>query len=650
MKIDYDRSLNAGQLEVVKNGEGYCLVLAGAGSGKTRTLVYRVAYLLENGVSPKELLLLTFTIKAAKEMLSRVESLLGNSLSGMWGGTFHHVCNRILRKFAPRLGLSQNYIILDDEDSKALFAQCIRDVNSDKSVKGFPSAGFFSYLRGISINTLQPWEDILRNMFEEFTQFYFPIKQVFEMYEKRKQEGGLVDFDDLLLLTYRMLRSDKEIRDYYARRFKYVLVDEYQDTSSLQAEIVELLSSHYRNLMVVGDDAQSIYSFRGATIENILNFPKRHPDAKVFYLNQNYRSTPEVIYLANCTIENNQRAFKKQLKAVTIDSGELPLVASFGSAEDEARFIADQIGLFLDEGISANQIAVLFRASYHSAKLELSLASRGIGYIMRGGVRFFEQAHIKDVIAYLRVLYNPKDYMAWQRLLCLYPGIGPQTAKKLYLLLRDMDLFDITTEGLPRVSGKAKGSLRKIVNIFSSIKNLSLSEACRYILEEGYWDYLRENFDDYTQRQEDLIYLLDFLKGYQDLETLFSDIGLNENFKKELGGTDSVILSTVHQAKGLEWEVVFVMGVIDGQFPHAKSLREEGGIEEERRLFYVALTRAKRHLIITSPTMSFDYRFGGYVPKRSTFIEELPKDGYKEFCVGGINPTPIWEKDWFSSH
>ncbi len=641
MKINYAEALNSEQLAVVKEGEGYCLVLAGAGSGKTRTLVYRVAYLLEHGISPNELLLVTFTIKAAREMLSRVESLLDDSLSGMWGGTFHHICNRILQKFAPRIGLPRNYLIIDDEDSQALFAQCIRDVNSNKVSKGFPSAGFFSYLRGISLNTLRPWEEVLSTRFEEFGQFYFLIKEVFDLYERRKREGSLVDFDDLLFLTYRLLKNDSQVREYYSQRFKYVLVDEYQDTSLLQAEIVELLSSYHRNLLVVGDDAQSIYSFRGATVENILSFPRRHPDAKVFYLNQNYRSTPEVLYLANCAIKNNQRVFEKQLKAVAIESGELPLVAKFNSPEEEARFVAEQIGLFLQEGIAPTQIAVLFRASYQSAKLELALASRGIEYVMRGGVRFFEQAHIKDVLAYLRVLYNPKDYVAWQRLLCLYPGIGPQTARKLYPLLQTMEISDLKLERMGRISGKAKDSLKKITRLFSVIRELPLSEACRYILEEGYWNFLQENFEDYTQRQEDLIYLLDFLRGYQDLESLFSDIGLNENFRKDLKG-GGVILSTVHQAKGLEWEVVFVIGVVDGQFPHAKSFREEYGIEEERRLFYVALTRAKKHLIITAPTMSFDYQFGGYVPKRSTFIEELPKDGYKELCMDGIGPDFIW--------
>ncbi len=643
MRIDYSSALNAEQRRVVLEGDGYSLVLAGAGSGKTRTLVYRVAYLLERGVDPREILLVTFTIKSAKEMLSRVKSLLREDVTSMWGGTFHHVCNRILRKFAPKLGLPQNYIIIDEEDSKALFAQCIREVKEDKDLKGFPGAGFFTYLKGISVNTLTPWEEILRERFEEFSDYFFAIKEVFSRYESRKREGFLVDFDDLLWLVYSLLRKDGEVRDYYAERFRYILVDEYQDTSVLQAEIVELLGSKHKNLLVVGDDAQSIYSFRGASVENILNFPKRHPEAKVFYLKQNYRSTPQVLYLANASIENNLMGYRKHLEAVRSGLGEVPIVARVASPEEESRFIADQIALFLDEGIPPQEIAVLFRSSYQCAKLELALASRGIEYTMRGGIRFFEQSHIKDVLAYLRVLYNPRDFLAWQRLLCLYPGIGPQTARKLFNILQDLDFSLDSIDAMPRISAKAKKSLERIFSIFSTIRTLSLEESCKYVLEQGYWDYLQQNFEDYFQRQEDLLYLLDFLKGYKDLESLFSDLGITESYKKEVGSREgnSIVLSTVHQAKGLEWEVVFVLGVVDGQFPHAKSLREPGGIEEERRLFYVALTRAKNHLIITSPSMGFDYRVGTYTPRTSTFIDELPRDGYKEF-----SPTYASRFEW----
>ncbi len=633
--IDYRKELNPEQYRVVSEGDGYCLVLAGAGSGKTHTLVYRVAYLLDQGVRPEEILLVTFTIKASREMLSRVETLLGRPLEGIWGGTFHHICNRILRKFSPRLGVPQNYIIVDEEDARALFSQVIRDVVPQDLRKSFPSPGFFSYLRGLAVNTMRPWEDLLRERFSEYADHFFLIGHVFDEYRKRKREADVLDFDDLLVMAYRLLNEHPDVRDYYSRKFRYVLVDEYQDTSRLQARFVEVLASTHKNLLVVGDDAQSIYSFRGASVENILEFTDRHPSARVFFLNTNYRSTPEVLYLANSSIENNFRGYQKRLKAVQ-GEGELPIVARFSSAEEESAFIAQQIEFFLDEGVSPSQIAVLFRTTYHSAKLELALAHRGIDYVMRGGMRFFEQAHIKDVLAYLRVLYNPKDHMAWQRILCMYPGIGPQTAKRLYLILRDVDLSNLgNLEG--RWSAKVKTAWEKIRYVFSAIQGLSAYEACKLILDSGYWDYLRENFEDYTSRQEDLIYLLDFLKGYRDLESLFSDIGLSENFKRpQRESSDAVVLSTVHQAKGLEWEVVFVMGVVDGQFPHSKSFREENGIEEERRLFYVALTRAKRHLIITAPTMSFDYRFGGYFTRRSSFIEELPRDGYRE-----LSPLPI---------
>ncbi len=638
-KINYAAELNDEQLSVVMNGEGYCLVLAGAGSGKTRTLVYRVARLIEQGINPKEILLLTFTIKAAKEMTSRVEGLLDIPAGGLWGGTFHHVANRILRKFAPRIGYPQNFVIMDNEDSKALFAQCIRDVN-EGPIKGFPTAGFFNTIKGLAANRITNWQ-VLMGDYPQYNEFFYKIKEVFAQYKQRKIDGNLMDFDDLIFYLYRLLSEYEDVRLKYSRQFKYVMVDEYQDTSLLQAKIVELFSSCHKNLLVVGDDAQSIYSFRGATVENILDFPKQYPGAKVFHLSKNYRSTPQVVYLANNSIQNNVRGFQKALKAVYEKEGELPLVARVSTAEEEARFIAGHIEEFLEEGIAPNSIAVLFRSSYHCAKLELSLAGRGVPYIMRGGIRFFEQAHIKDVLAYLRLLYNPKDYLAWQRVLCMYPGVGPQTARKLFTLLGRIEFGSLLEQAksIKRIPKKAKSAIETVAGVFAQIKDIPLYEACRTILESGYVEYLSQNFDDASSRQEDLVFLLDFLRGYNDLESLFSDIGITENFRGERNApaSDSIVLSTVHQAKGLEWDVVFVMGVVDGQFPHSKSIKEELAIEEERRLFYVALTRAKKFLIITSPAMGFDYRAGGYLERRSSFIDELPRDGYQDFSPAGTN-------------
>ncbi len=638
-KIDYASALNDEQLDVVMNGDGRCLVLAGAGSGKTRTLVYRVAKLIEQGVSPNEILLLTFTIKAAKEMTSRVEQITGISPKGIWGGTFHHVANRILRKYAPRIGYPQNFVIMDSEDSKALFAQCIRDVN-DEGIKGFPSAGFFDAVKGLAVNKMMDWQVIMED-YPEYNEFFYKIKEVFIQYKQRKVDGNLMDFDDLIFFLYKLLSDHQDIRERYSRQFRYVMVDEYQDTSLIQAKIVSLFSSYHKNLLVVGDDAQSIYSFRGATVENILDFPKEYNNVKVFHLEKNYRSTPQVVYLANTSIRNNARGFQKALQAVYEKEGELPLVVRLSTAEEEAHFIARHIEDFLDEGISPSSIAVLFRSSYHAAKLELSLASRGLSYIMRGGIRFFEQAHIKDVLAYLRLLYNPKDYLAWQRILCMYPGVGPQTARKLFTLLGNIDFNRLLDQigQLKRVPKKAKEAVNVVADIFLQIDGVSLYEASRIIIESGYLEYLTQNFDDAASRQEDLVFLMDFLRGYDDLEALFSDIGITENFKKEAGSQpeESIILSTVHQAKGLEWEVVFVMGVVDGQFPHSKSMKEERFVEEERRLFYVAITRAKKYLVITSPAMGFDYRAGGYFERRSSFIEELPADGYQDFSPAGIS-------------
>ncbi len=642
MQIDYAKHLNPQQLKVVSEGDGYVLVLAGAGSGKTRTIVYRVAYLLENGVHPDEILLLTFTIKAAKEMLGRVEKLLGTKISGIWGGTFHHIANRILRKFSPKIGLSQNYLIIDDEDAKSLIAQSCKELGFNTK-NGMPSPSTLKHIKGLSINTMQGCKQIIEQYFEQFLPLYWQISKVLSLYEEKKKENNLLDFDDLLQYCFHILSSNETIRKTLSRKFKYVLVDEYQDTSLIQAKIVELLSSYHKNLLVVGDDAQSIYSFRGATVENILSFPKNYPNTKTFHLSQNYRSTPEVLYLANATVEKSCIGYKKKLIPISKSCGEIPLVVKTDSQEEEANFIANQISMMIDEEkISPEQIAVLVRTSYQAAKLELSLAYKGIPYRIRGGLRFFEQAHIKDVLAFFRIFYNPTDFLSWQRIVCMFPGVGNQTAQKLFPLCPQIVKGTIP-QSLPKLSKKSQAAIESLSSIFSFIQKNSLSSSCHHIIDTIYLSYLQQAYDEPTSREEDLAFLTDFLSQYDDVESLLSDISISENFKKEnsLGNQEKemVTISTIHQAKGLEWDIVFVMGVVDGQLPHSRSLSDPYQLEEERRLFYVAITRARKQLIITSPTNGFDYRFGASIPKQSRFLDELPPDSFRQLSPYG---SPVW--------
>ena len=394
LHIDYRAELNNEQLEVVLHGDGPCLVLAGAGSGKTRTITYRVAYLIEQGVAPENILLLTFTNKAAKEMLSRVEGLLGSDVTGLWGGTFHSVANRLLRIYGRDIGFNPSFTILDQEDARGLIKVCLKDLKVDTKGRRFPSPakllGMISYSRNASI----PLRQVVEERYANFSELIITFERVEELYAQRKLDAQSMDFDDLLLHTRDMLRKNPVLRDKLSERFQYVLVDEYQDTNSVQAEIVRQLSSVNRNLIVVGDDAQSIYSFRAAQIKNILSFPETYPGCKTFHLTTNYRSTPQILELANASIARNEEQFKKTLRAVC-DDFEKPNMIPASSGSQEAQYVTEQILDLRDEGVELKDMAVLFRASSLSQRLEFELMKRDVPYEYRGGLKFFERAHIK---------------------------------------------------------------------------------------------------------------------------------------------------------------------------------------------------------------------------------------------------------------
>lgn len=637
LTIDYQKELNPEQLQVVLHGDGPCLVLAGAGSGKTRTITYRVAYLLERGVSPEQILLVTFTNKASKEMLSRVESLLGSYPKGLWGGTFHSVANRLLRMYSTQLGYTKNFTILDEEDAKSLIKVCIQILNIDTGEKRFPSPGVLHAMASYARNSGQTLKEVIENRYRNFYELIPIIERVVELYETRKKEADSMDFDDLLLKLRELLFTRDDIRLRLATQFRYVLVDEYQDTNVVQSEIVRQLGSVHGNIVVVGDDAQSIYSFRAAQIQNILGFPQTHPGTKTFRLTTNYRSTPEILAVANASIHQNKDQFEKELSAVRGSLDRPNLVPAQSSAQ-ESQFIAQRILALRDEGMPLSEIAVLFRAAFHSQTLEFELMKRDIPYEYRGGMKFFERAHVKDVIAHLRIRNNPHDEVAWMRVLSLMNGIGLVTAQKMVEQIKRSESLDDVLRLSLKIPSRAQTGWLALGKILYKLSHEEMpSDLIRIVTGGEYQDYLRAEYPDFMDRLEDLEQFAIFAEGYTDVRTLLDEVSLSADFGvKEvapgfsLGDAereDRIVLSTIHQAKGLEWDAVFVMHLCDDKFPNPRALTEAGGLEEERRLFYVATTRARKHLFFTYPiTSGYDTMM---LSQPSLFLQELP-DGLLE--------------------
>jgi len=627
-RISYKDELNKEQLDVVQNADGPCLVLAGAGSGKTRTITYRVASLIEKGIQPRNILLVTFTNKAAREMLERVEGLLGKKPAALWGGTFHSIANRILRKDCELLGYQRNFTILDQEDSRSLIKVIVKDLKIDTTGRRFPSnkvlQNVFSYAR----NANEEIEAVVEDTNPSFYPLVDEIKEVYLEYVRRKKEANSMDFDDLLLNFLEILIRFPDVKNRYAEQFEYILVDEYQDTNSIQNRIVSELSSKHGNLLVVGDDAQSIYSFRGADIKNILEFPKRHRGTKIYKLEQNYRSTPEILDVANSVIEKNVEQYKKTLKAEK-GSDVKPDVVAVPSDSSEAQFILKRILELNEQGTALSDIAVLFRATFHSQVLEFELMRSGILYDYRGGLKFFERAHVKDIVAHLRVINNLKDEVAWMRILGLHPGIGIVTASKIVDQVRHVDEFKSVpgTDLRSTLSAKAYKGWESFLAIAQKISKTTLNpaEVVRAIANSNYRGYLEMEYPNYQDRLEDIEQFALFAEEYPTIDELLNEISLRDEtgFNQEQQDiSDRVVLSTIHQAKGLEWPVVFVMHLTNGNFPNRMALDEDGGIEEERRLFYVASTRAKDKLFLTYPLTGG--RDAYQYLERSMFLDDIP--------------------------
>src|SRR6266567_4769714 len=570
--IDYAAELNEQQLAAVTAPPGPLLGIAGAGSGKTRTLTYRVAYLLENGVDARNILLLTFTNKAARQMLDRVSNLLPVDAAGIWGGTFHSIGNRMLRRHGSALGYSSGFTIMDREDQKDLIATVVASSGIDPKEIRFPKADVLADIFSFVVNTDRPIEELLAEKFPYFLPLLEQIKDVQARYERKKKATNSLDFDDLLEKTLRMLLEHEHIARVYRRQFQFILVDEYQDTNKIQADFIDVLAREHQNVMVVGDDAQSIYSWRGANFQNILEFPKRYPDAQVFKIEMNYRSVPEILQVANAAIAANVQQFRKHLSATRESKALKPALVALNDGAEQAQFVTQRILELRDENVDLNDIAVLYRAHYHAVELQLELSRRGIPYQITSGIRFFEQAHIKDVTSFIRFVANPRDEVAFNRMVKLLPGIGNRTADNLWQawaagITDGKENFGERLLAM-NVPAKSKKMWTQLAHTLDEIapggEPNPPSEMITSVVEAIYDDYAKVNFTNYELRREDLDQLAVFARQFKDVHEFLSQLALISNVDAEAtpvqtGDKEAINLSTVHQAKGLEFHTVFVL-------------------------------------------------------------------------------------------
>jgi len=655
--VPYREALNEQQFAVVSAGNGPKLVVAGAGSGKTRTVTYRVARLIEAGVAPSRILLCTFTNRAAREMLSRVESLVRADVRRVWGGTFHSVANRILRRHAESIGYSAKFTILDAEDATDLLDACIDSAAVDTRAKRFPKAAVVRDIVSLSTNTGASVADLVARNYPYFYALTSQIERVAYLYAERKIQRNAMDYDDLLSNWRRLMLEHDVIADGIRDQFQHVLVDEYQDTNALQSDIVDLVGARHRNVMVVGDDAQSIYGWRGAHVENMLSFRRRYPDVEEFRLEANYRSRPEILLLANASIDNNRHQLPKQLRAVRPASGIEPGLVPLRDATQQASFVASRVLEQRDEGLRLSDIAVLYRSHWHALELQLELSRRNIPYTIRSGLRFFEQAHVKDVMAYLRLVVNPRDELAWKRVLRLIPRVGARTASLIWehLAAADNPLALVRSTDL---TGAPKGEgWQAFTGLIGALVAPGVADSpskqIETILQRGYAEYLRGSYENADAREDDLRQLARFAVPFESTETFLSELSLanSERFNQPKGtlgedvleGSDEderLVLSSIHQAKGLEWRSVFVIWAAEGKFPSARSLRETESEEEERRLFYVAVTRACDELTVCYP-LTVSERGGETIIQRpSRFVSEVSPALFQVWEVDDALPDP----------
>jgi len=626
--INYQNELNTAQYEAVSAVDGAYLIIAGAGTGKTRTLVYRVARLVEMGYKPESILLLTFTRKAANEMMNRASVLLDNRCAKILGGTFHSFANLTLRKYAKAAGLDSSFTILDQGDCEDVINLIRSQAGFISKEKRFPNKQTLNKVFSLSVNTGRKVIEIIEENYPHFLDDLDKILQIQTVFNEYKRKNNLLDYDDLLVYLKDFLLEFGPATKSLLSTIKFVMVDEYQDTNKLQADIVMGLCQINKNVMVVGDDSQSIYSFRGANFKNIIEFPKLFDNVNIIKLEENYRSVQPVLDFTNHIIAHSIEKYEKHLYTRK-NGGELPVIIAAASENLQSKFIVDKILDLREEGVPLTDIAVLFRSSFFSFDLEIELTKANIPFQKFGGMKFVETAHIKDVLAFLRIAANPKDVVCWYRVLLLHEGVGPKTAQKI---LDELATARLTIKANPDEQTSFKYN-DKIAGLFQLLYKLHTgkelpSEKVQMIFDY-YWPLFKDRYDDYNKRNKDLEIFYNISENYKSLDSLLADMAIEPIIESviDIDAPDKeeefVTLSTIHSAKGLEWHSVFIIHAVEGYFPSSRSVENLDSLEEERRLMYVASTRAKQNLFVTYPMNMFDREAGMTLSKPSRFISEM---------------------------
>ncbi len=630
--------------------KGPVLVIAGAGSGKTRTLVYRVARLVEIGIPPENILLLTFTRKAAGEMLERAAGLADDKCKYVSGGTFHSLAHRVLRNHADLLGFNKAFTTLDRSDMEEILQALVKEIHIDKGTVRFPKRATLAAILSKAVNLQTSIESLVRDEYAQFLEYIPHIKKIRKIYRSHKRTNQLMDYDDLLIHFRQLLVKHEGIRDELSKQYRYTMVDEYQDTNGIQADIIKWLASGHRNIMVVGDDSQSIYSFRGANYRNMFDFPLLFKETNIIKLEENYRSTQPILTFTNALMDQAREKYTKCLFTKRKD-GEIPKVINVRTEPEQALYVCKSIKRFVDQGLSLKEIAVLFRAAYHSFELELELGRHEIPYIKYGGFKFMESAHIKDLLAHLRIVVNRNDTVSWGRILRLIRNIGQAKSQSIINWIRSDNHFPYQLNEWPGQSKKDDGLNRLAILLKQlQVNNLPPEKAIE-MATSYYAPILKEKFDDFPRRQKDLEQLIPMASRYTKLRAFLDDLTLEPPTSAsdidQRNRDDFLTLSTVHSAKGLEWSVVFIIWVMEGYFPSSKAYANPAAIDEERRLMYVAATRAKDRLILCYPAQEelpfWQFNNTGFRNGLSSFIRTLPEETMDHEGSNHFNKKPRFQ-------
>lgn len=632
-RLNYERDLNPEQLEAVKNFDGPMLCIAGAGSGKTRTLIYRVARMIESGINPTRILLLTFTRKAARSMLDRVADLIGGEGRQVAGGTYHSFAAVMLRRYGHHIGIPAGFSILDESDSSDIVNLIRSEMGLNKKETRFPVKATITQLFSKAHNLEKSVADIVQSFYSQFNEHIEALEALHETFSAYKLKNALLDYDDLLIYLHRLLKESEEARAAITSQYSYIMADEYQDTNAVQARITLLLGGKSNNVMVVGDDAQSIYSFRGARVNNILEFPEAFENCRVIRLERNYRSTVAILDAANSLMENAAEGFKKRLFTQR-PQGELPARVRCEDEQEQAMFVAARVLELREQGVKLDDMAVLFRSSFHAYQLELELKRRNIPYVKWGGFKFLEASHLKDIIAHLRIIQNPADQVSWLRALLLIEGVGTHSAGEIFTHLQQQpEPFDI---GSLKVRPRAAEGLKALLQMLASASRQRDALPARLIeiVSDYYFPILRATYDDYPRRFKDIDQLALIAEKFTSLTGFLTDLALepprnsvDDTLAADTDDDDeSLVLSTIHSAKGLEWHSVFIISTLEGRFPSFNAIKGAAEIEEERRLMYVAMTRACENLAISYPAQLWDSASGTVLAHPSRFVEEIKND------------------------